>query len=497
MGKLVGKSSPPKAPLTYISRKRSYNQLPNQSTDDLLGLQAGDTEGTAQGSKGFALIFGDATPDETEIKAFQGYYSPWWKKLIYYLVAILTCGFSLLVAKWSPRFHILLSLAKCPLQDAQYIMITLVDGRIDLEAVTRILLHTIHDHVGPGAPVVDEGKETLLDWQNAERYLMIEYRCNRYFYVDAFNTFVPVPAVAKGFAEEVQRVAHQLAANVHASQLEDPDMDVADREMRYGTNEMLIPVQSVPMLIFNEMWHPFYCFQYFSIIVWIVGDQYYSYSVCIFVITWFSIISSAVEAHRNMKRLAAIAYFSTTVEVLRDGVFTTMSSAALVPGDIIVIKPGALPRDVVLLRGECIVDENMLTGESVPVRKVAYSPIADGLAYTPDKSTACTLYGGTQVAQARAAKNMRAIGMVCRTRFYSAKGQLLRSILFPREHSGNFISDSLIFICVMLIICVGLYIWAAVILHDVGADAERIVVRFFDMITVAVPPASPSPQSSP
>lgn len=49
--------------------------------------------------------------------------------------------------------------------------------------------------------------------------------------------------------------------------------------------------------------------QYVSIIIWVVGDQYYSYSLCILTITWFSIITSALETHANMKRLASIAYF--------------------------------------------------------------------------------------------------------------------------------------------------------------------------------------------
>lgn len=44
----------------------------------------------------------------------------------------------------------------------------------------------------------------------------------------------------------------------------------------------------------------------------------------------------------------------------------------------------------------------MLTGEAVPVRKVAYSPAVDGPAYDPDVHKACTLYGGTAVAQVRA-----------------------------------------------------------------------------------------------
>lgn len=50
------------------------------------------------------------------------------------------------------------------------------------------------------------------------------------------------------------------------------------------------------------------------------------------------------------------------VEAIRNGEVVKLSSAELVPGDVIVLQPGTLPADVVLLRGECIVDENMLTG---------------------------------------------------------------------------------------------------------------------------------------
>lgn len=272
--------------------------------------------------------------------------------------------------------------------------------------------------------------------------------------------------------------------------------------------------------------------------MWVAGDAYWTYAICIFAITWFSIITSAVEAHSNMRRLADIAYFAsevrrrkkerewvwlgggvwmkksmrevakrwararrvlrrargapaaccvlgrpslippthtqTQVDVLRDGRFVRLPSPALVPGDVVAVGPGALSCDCVLLSGEVIADENMLTGESVPVRKVRgsspashcsflrpggrtlllshtpplaprpsrpastptapprprpqvpYSPTADGLAYGPDRDAACTLYGGTVVAQARAPKGAPALAMVVRTRFYSAKGQLLR-----------------------------------------------------------------------
>lgn len=72
------------------------------------------------------------------------------------------------------------------------------------------------------------------------------------------------------------------------------------------------------------------------------------------------------------------------------------------PGDVVALHPGVLPCDLALLRGEAIVDENMLTGESVPVRKVAHGGTAAGSRrYDPDADKACTLYGGTALAQAR------------------------------------------------------------------------------------------------
>jgi P-type E1-E2 ATPase len=48
--------------------------------------------------------------------------------------------------------------------------------------------------------------------------------------------------------------------------------------------------------------------------------------------------------------------------VLRGGRFVTLPSTVLVPGDVVAVVTGVLPADCVLLTGECIVDENMLTG---------------------------------------------------------------------------------------------------------------------------------------
>jgi Cu2+-exporting ATPase len=63
--------------------------------------------------------------------------------------------------------------------------------------------------------------------------------------------------------------------------------------------------------------------------------------------------------------------------VVRDGRELEVPSAELVAGDIVIVRPGdRIPVDGVLTEGESQVDESMLTGESMPVKKVVGSNIA-------------------------------------------------------------------------------------------------------------------------
>lgn len=71
-----------------------------------------------------------------------------------------------------------------------------------------------------------------------------------------------------------------------------------------------------------------------------------------------------------------------------------VSSASLVPGDVLVVPPGGMvcPCDAVLLSGSAIVNESMLTGESVPVTKTALPRGAE--LYDVNQHKKHTLFGG-------------------------------------------------------------------------------------------------------
>lgn len=94
-----------------------------------------------------------------------------------------------------------------------------------------------------------------------------------------------------------------------------------------------------------------------------------------------------------------MAHYSCPVNVMRSGnenELTPIQSEDLVPGDVIEIPEMCnMPCDLILLTGSCIVNESMLTGESIPVIKNAL-PFNNDI-YDVNLDTKYTLYGGTKV----------------------------------------------------------------------------------------------------
>ncbi len=63
----------------------------------------------------------------------------------------------------------------------------------------------------------------------------------------------------------------------------------------------------------------------------------------------------------------------------RDGIETEIDAEDLTVGDLVVVRPGAvIPADGVILSGTASVDESSLTGESLPVDKIAGDTVAAG-----------------------------------------------------------------------------------------------------------------------
>lgn len=211
------------------------------------------------------------------------------------------------------------------------------------------------------------------------------------------------------------------------------------RRVLYGNNEIEVRVQSIFQILFNEVLGPFYVFQVSSIILW-GFDDYIMYASCIIVMSALSLISSVLQIRKNQKQLRDTVVGADMVKIQREnGSYDEIESSSLVPGDMIVIPSHGcvMQCDAVLISGNVIVNESMLTGESVPVTKTPVPDVAHEV-YDSKEHAKHTLFCGTKVIQTRFYDGAKVKAIVLRTGFQTAKGELVRSIMFPKPVDFKF-----------------------------------------------------------
>jgi cation-transporting ATPase 13A1 len=261
-------------------------------------------------------------------------------------------------------------------------------------------------------------------------------------------------------------------------------------------------------------------------------DEYWYYAIFTFFALLMFESTVAYNRLKGLQRLRSHTLHShqKTVWVFRPSYppgkngWSKISASEIIPGDIISCKEATttklgreidhrqkqhlnrVPADILILSGDAVVDESLLTGESVPQLKTALEDSSDSrlLDLQEHKQTIC--FGGTNLLVSHPGESINigseelppapdqgVIGMVLRTGFETAQGSLLRTMAHTQKSvDGIHTKDTYVFILLLLLCAVAS---AYMVWQEGSADESRnkfrLTLHVIMIITSVVPPELP------
>ncbi|GAU97699.1 hypothetical protein RvY_08950-2 [Ramazzottius varieornatus] len=440
----------------------------------------------------------------TEQHECWGYQSCISHTILYHFLGICTFGVVYVLLSWFPVWLATVKFRRCSVADADTILLQDHHKHFHLCKIQRQvatekshnLCPELKDYSFLQSSVEDKRVFEKLKYPNGVNGLHVkentcifrcfDFRYSRYVWVQAEETFKLLTGMVPGVSCSELSAKHLGVSDEHRQQ----------KLRLFGRNVIEIATPSVPKLLFEEVLNPFYCFQTFCIVLWSL-DNYYIYATCVLLISLFGISLSLYETRKQRLRLRDMVRKSSTnskVLLMKDnGDFAECLPETLVPGDIICIPVHGclMPCDAVLIEGNAIVNEAVLTGESAPVTKISLN-VGDTEKFSVEEHKRHILFHGTTVIQTRYYEGAHVRAVVLETGFYTVKGDLFKSILYPKPIDFKFHRDALRLIgCMAFISCCGMC-YSIYIYNDHGEDIWKIILRALDLVTIVVPPALPA-----
>jgi Ca2+-transporting ATPase len=188
--------------------------------------------------------------------------------------------------------------------------------------------------------------------------------------------------------------------------------EVTSRMKQFGANELPSPERrNVFRIAFGVLSQPVFALLLGGALVYVLLGEKLDAGILAAFAT-FSVSISIVQESRSEKVLQSLrSLASPRALVIRDGTHQRVAGRDVVPGDIMVLSEGdRVPADAHLLSGDdLLADESLLTGESVPVRKLP-SALADTL-QRPGGEDQPFVFAGSLIARGSGIARVTATGL--------------------------------------------------------------------------------------
>ncbi|KAF5354141.1 hypothetical protein D9756_007296 [Leucocoprinus leucothites] len=272
----------------------------------------------------------------------------------------------------------------------------------------------------------------------------------------------------------------------------------------YGENEFNIPIPTFSELFSEQATAPFFVFQIFCVGLWCL-DEYWYYSLfTLFMLVVFecTVVWQRVRTLTEFRTMSVVPY---PIRCYRDSKWIEIQTDKLLPGDVVSVARSqaetTVPADVLLINGTVIVNEAMLSGESTPLLKESIQLREGNEALDVDNVHKNTvLFSGTKILQATPSTEIPSpiktpdggcLGVVLRTGFGTAQGQLVRTMIFSTERvsANNF--EAFLFIGFLLIFALAAswYVWTKGIEREL--KKSKLLLDCILIVTSVVPPELP------
>ncbi|KAM9790634.1 LOW QUALITY PROTEIN: polyamine-transporting ATPase 13A3-like [Syngnathus typhle] len=454
-----------------------------------------------------------------EMEVF-GYRPCLWKMILVGVGAVCSGGLLLLLLYWLPQWGVKATYTKSSLREAQILLLRTTDK---FKQWTCVKVHVMmaagktpfdnfnqqstnhplngDDHQGPKTEHEEQirklipresvkyMKPTTLLTAPLSSVHYFTHNSIKYYWNEGTQNFEPFNGL-----EDI-KVSCAAIHRDHSSGL--PKTQQHYRALFFGKNEIDVRVPSLLKIFVKEVLNPFYVFQLFALILWSTQDSY-DYAAAMALIFLFAIALSLYTIRKQHVRLhdMVVEHSMVRVSVCRGKkAFEQIMSTELVPGDVISIPTNGMimPCDAVLLCGTCTVNESMLTGESVPVMKTSlpgFGKEANKI-YNSEEHKRHALFCGSHVIQSHFYADEPVKAVVVRTGFSTQKGQLVRSILYPKPTDFKLHRDATQFLmCMVGLAMIGfIYTITIDVLNEV--HIQGIIFDTLNIVIIAVPPILP------
>ncbi|GCC22791.1 hypothetical protein chiPu_0001181 [Chiloscyllium punctatum] len=402
------------------------------------------------------------------VKDIFGYKSSRCRSVLFVIGSILTCGFLLLLFYWRPEWDVWSKCIQCTLQEADIVLLRTTD---EFKIWTKKKVMWVQLSFPSSTARADQQHSLFSDETSLLHRIVIK------------------PDLKVRFIE-IQKIRYIW--DLYEKQF------IRAERLIFGPNVIDIRISPIWKLLCKEVLNPFYTFQIFSVCLWL-SEDYTEYSVALIIMSFISIAFSVYDVRQQSIKLYRLVETHNNMMVTicrKGGGYEKVPSSELVPGDVFIVTGNkqVLSCDAILIHGGCIVNESMLTGESIPVTK---TPLPSTVSCSSWKSSTedykrHILFCGTQVIQSKATSEGEVRAVVYRTGFTTTKGELVRSILYPKPIDFKLYQDAFRFLlCLAAIATIGM-IYSVCILVLNGIPPGKVVRKALDVITIAVSPALPA-----